>query len=1020
MVRHFLALAAILACLLAGGRARALDPAHALTQYQHQSWTYRDGMPGFVLAITQTPDGYLWIGTTAGLFRFDGQHFDSFTALTSGVEVAALLVTRSGDLWVASKAQIIRRHDGVFRPMPPTRFPGDGYIRYLSAGVGEDVWAATDAEVARFNGRVWRTIPANWGSAEAYHNPGGVWAMRVDEAGVVWTKNVTSLYFLRPGGDRFEKAKGYGGGVFDFARAPDGRLWTSDMISKRFYALPRIAATGPAGLPAQVGAPVPSAMMGWAVFDRDGALWCANGVTGGLYRVRSVTAADVGEAFTHEQGLTSATPHPVFEDREGDIWVGTTGGLDRFSPANVLTEPRISVWGVSAELGGSPDEIYLSDGRQPPGLPHSVQSLYRIGGGPPQRLPLDMQDGGLISGSLTGGALIGFSHRLVWLRNAKAEEIALPPGAKTDAPTSATRFGDDIWLFFEKAGLFHRHSGGPWTQVGGVGAGSERWIRTDREGSLWLFNATQIQRLRDGRWDFFGKGSGAPTGYVRSFLAQPGGFLIAGEFGLSEFDGRQFHTLSPERVPFLEQTVGIVADDLGGMWFRSITGIFRVPASQLEKAFTDPTFRLDPQLYDSRDGLNSPELFNGVGDQAAKGPDGRLWFLNSASLNWIDPHHLYRNAMPPPVNIQAVTVGGHVLPGGALLKLRAGTSNLQIDYAALSLQNPERVRYRYRLEGVDAAWVDAGGRRQAFYTRLQPGRYRFRVIAANNNGVWNDTGATQAFEIPPTFVQSIWFLLLCGALALAALSLAFRWRVQRVTAALQSRNDERIAERQRIARELHDTLLQGFQGLVLRFQAIMERLPADQPARAQIGETLERADEVLIAGRDRVSQLRALEAGDLAVALASAARAASVHANARFHFLVRGTARPVHPIVMEELDAIGAEAITNAFRHANADTIQATLNYGQTGVTLDIADDGVGIDSQVLAQGGREGHFGFTGMRERAEKLGAKLAISSEPGRGATIRVTLPAKVAYLPDRSPRRARLHQIIGRLINPSHSG
>lgn len=1013
-MRQVLAFVLILVCAFGGVQAHALEPARSMTQYQHTTWTFRDGIRGFVLAINQTPDGYLWVGTTAGLYRFDGQHFESFNALTGGSEVAALVVTPSGDLWAASRDKVIRRHQGTFSATPAIGFDRSQYIRYLSVGQGEEIWAATDSQVTHFIGGAWHTIPTDWGSAEGFSNPGGVWAMRVDGSGVVWTKNVTSLYFLRPGAQRFEKAEGYGGGVFDFAKAGDGRLWTSDMVSKHFYALPHIAGPGPAPPPAEIGALVPPAMMGWAAFDSDGALWCANGVSGGLYRVRSVTTSEAGEVFTHQQGLTSVTPHPLFEDREGDIWVGTTGGLDRFSPANVQIEPNVSVWGVGADLGASPNEIYFSDGRQPPGLPHGVESLYRITQGAPQRVTLDMQDSRLISGSPTGGALIGFSHKLVWLHDGKTIEVPLPPEVHSAALDSVASRGEDIWVLLHDGDLFHRHGDGAWTAVKGMSPGFERWIRTDLDGSLWVFNASELERFKNGRWEIFSKSNDTPLGSARTFLARTGGILLAGEFGLAEFDGSSFHTLSREQAPFLEQTAGIVADDRGGTWFRTISGIYRVSSDQLEKAFTDHSIHLGYQTYDGRDGLNSPELFSGVGNSAARAPDGRVWFLNSESLNWIDPRHLYRNMVPPPVSIQSLTAIGRTLAGGAPIRLKAGASNLQIDYAALSLQNPERVRYRYRLSGVDLGWVDAGNRRQAFYTRLRPGRYRFQVIAANNDGVWNDIGAVQDFTIPPTFVQSIWFLLLCGFALILAVWIAFRWRLQQVTAVIQGRHDERIAERQRIARELHDTLLQGFQGVILRFQAIMERLPSDQPARAQIGDTLERADEILISGRDRVSQLRALDAGNLAEALVAAARAASIHSDVDFKFGVHGAARALRPIVIEELVAIGAEAITNALKHAKADSVSVSLGYGQHDLTLEVRDDGVGIDAPTLAQGGRDGHFGFTGMRERAEKLKAKLSVASTKGHGATIKVIVPARVGYLPNTYRWRDRMHTLFETLV------
>jgi signal transduction histidine kinase len=346
---------------------------------------------------------------------------------------------------------------------------------------------------------------------------------------------------------------------------------------------------------------------------------------------------------------------------------------------------------------------------------------------------------------------------------------------------------------------------------------------------------------------------------------------------------------------------------------------------------------------------------------------------------------------------------GQRFPDPVDVALPKGTSGIQIDFSALSLSIPQRNQVRYRLEGVDDDWVNPGARRQAFYTNLGAGDFVFRVIASNNDGVWNTKGTALKFSIAPTFVETAWFLILCFGALLALLWAAYHFRLRQVTARLQAASEVRIAERERIARELHDTLLQGFQGLVLRFQAVAERIPAEQPVRPLLDQALERADAALIEGRDRVRQLREVErAGDLAQRLREAAAGLAIGQTACFSMKVEGRVRELHPAVREEMVSIAEEALRNAFRHADAQTIEVALSYRSGHVTLQVSDDGKGIPADILSSGKRSGHFGLVGMRERAARSGGTLAFANLPAGGAQVLLTIPAGTAYLTRRSWR------------------
>ena len=969
MLRVLAIIAVAWACF-ASKSAYALDSTRDLKQFRHTAWTTLDGMPTNISSIAQTPDGYLWLGAESGLYRFDGVRVEPSGYKLPGVSVYALAVSSTGDLWIGSPTGLYRLSQGVVAPIPPSNSVTTPGIVQIAPGRNGDVYVATMSQVARVDGQGWHVMGSNWGSSEGYAKPGGIWGLAVARDGVVWSKNLIGLYYLRPGATAFVKAEAYGGSIIDFARAPDGRLWTADTSSKHFYALPDLGPTGPPPPSPHVGAPLAPGVLGHAMFDRDGVLWAANPITSfGLYRVRSIFGEKaIVEPFKGRDGLTNDVARKPFEDREGDVWVVTAQGLDRFSPANVVTERAIPLLGLSPDISASADAVYVADGfaQNIPGRPKTHEHLYRINEGQPERLAVQVNDATVLNAEGPNGVLYGSGAPLFRIRGGAATAIDLPHGVGLAHVQSAAESGRDLWVSCTDSRLFRRR-GNTWAPftVPDVGSAGSLLVRYDRQGALWVVGSLNgaISRVIGDHIDTYEGANGPNIGQSDVFVPEAGGILVGGLLGVSRFDGQTFHTLSHDQAPYLTEVRGIVADDVNGTWFQTSRGIYRVATDQLQHAFRDRTVKLEAKLFDGRDGLTSVPPVNKFGNSAARGPDGRLWFLNVSNVVWIDPHHLFRDSVPPPVKIREVITGDQVYKARQALRLPAGASDLRVEYTALSLQNPDRVRFRYRLEGVDKAWIDAGQRGEAFYTRLGPGHYRFEVIAANNDGVWNNTGATLQFVIPPTFLQTPMFAALCAFLTGLVLWIAYTIRIRQVAAAIQARLEERLDERERIARELHDTLLQGFQGLVLRLQGIMEGLPKNLPARADLDVVLMRADEVLVFGRNRVLDLRVIDQpGGLAAALRDAADTMAAISRTRVTLLVEGTPRMLHPIVGEELAAIGREAISNAFRHANARTIDVRLIYSRTALTLRIVDDGTGIAEDVLSDG-RQGHFGLVGMR---------------------------------------------------------
>jgi len=474
---------------------------------------------------------------------------------------------------------------------------------------------------------------------------------------------------------------------------------------------------------------------------------------------------------------------------------------------------------------------------------------------------------------------------------------------------------------------------------------------------------------------------------------------LAGEHGIAIFDGERFHSLDSDRVPALVSVRDVAATETD-LWVVSISGILRFKREEAERAMRDPAAPAPSyELFNQLDGLPAAFVLSsqsGAEDVVFPRPDGRIVFLTAAGVVWLDPKNVFRNALPPPVAIRSLAAGGRVYDAPHHITLPAGSENLEIDYAALSFIEPSRVRFRYKLEGVDKDWVDPGNRREAFYTRLGPGTYRFRVVASNDAGVWNKEGATLDLTVEPTFLQSIWFKLVLAGALLALAAAVYAGRIRWETARIRRQFEIRIAERERIARELHDTLLQSVQGLVLRVQSVTNTLPAGGEPRAALEQTLDRADVVLSEGRERVRDLRppTTDVGLLQM-LINAAEDLISGQQPSFRITVEGAQRALLPAMQEEVLRIAEEAIRNAVQHAKAKVIEAIVTYDRFSLRLLVRDDGAGIDPEVAGMGRRAGHFGLVGMTERAARIGGRLTISRRKQSGTDVLLIVPARKAY-------------------------
>ena len=502
---------------------------------------------------------------------------------------------------------------------------------------------------------------------------------------------------------------------------------------------------------------------------------------------------------------------------------------------------------------------------------------------------------------------------------------------------------------------------------------------------------------------------GLGEGWVRGFYIDKNGTLwVPTEGGLSRIKDGHILTLTSQNGLPCNTVHWMMEDDAQSVWLYLSCGLVRVGRSELDAWTSHPTQTIQVTVFDSSDGVSSHRFTGAHNSVVAKSADGKLWFVRPGGVSVIDPHHLAFNKLPPPVHIEQIIADRKTywrnVSGEAPLspELPPLVRDLTIDYTALSLVAPKKTRFRYLLEGQDRDWKEVVNDRQVQYSNLPPRTYRFRVLASNNSGVWNEAGATLDFSIAPAYYQTRWFKALAVASAIGVVWAGYRGRVRQVARRYQRRLDERVNERTRIARELHDTLLQSFHGLLLQFQTAAYLLP-ERPAeaRAQLDGAIVHAARAITEGRDAVQGLRAstLERNDLGIAIRALGDALASDTSAskppEFSVAVEGGTRDLHPIVRDEIYKIAAEALRNAFRHAQAGRVEVEIHYDDEQFRLRVRDDGRGIDPEVLANQGLEGHYGLRGMPERAGLIEGKLAVWSEVGAGTEVELWLPAGIVY-------------------------
>ena len=965
-----------------------------LDDMAHMSWTRRDGAPSDIAALAQTQDGFLWIGSRRGLFRFDGLHFQAYPFTPEdpplpASDISALAADRDGGLWIGY------RMGGISHLLGGVKTDYDRHSGLISQST-EQLLCRPDGTVwATADGRLMQLTRGNWEDFSVRHGlaSDGLYSLFFDKDNNLWTADKGHIFELAKNQPTFQLVDVPVRTVNQFAQRPDGTLWISEAW-KSVRPLHDQQGIDPVRIP---GVPV-------MLVDQDGTLWLANEF-GGITRIRfPANGKREVENFGPADGLTDGQTRAILQDKQGSIWVATARGLDRFRPSHLVQFRGVQLDYYPALLADNKGGIWLHDMDKP---------LMHLAGG-------QLSFTGVGHGS---SALFKDRDGAIWMFDQITRDFYRYPedgGRPLRIASPSVARDVETWCLgidqqgallgcFEGHGLW-RYTG-EWHQVIAPGLPEESplSLATGARGRTWLGYAhNQIVLKDENGYTLFDQRQGLAVTSVYTLYDEGGLVFAGGSDGVAAFDGHRFHTLRLRTPELLRGTSGIVRDHSDDLWFNAGQGVVRIPSAEWRHALKDFNYTMDFQLIGEQDGLIGSPAQNKPSPSAVIDAAGLLWFATSGHLVSIDPARVRQASSVPNVMLQAVFVNGNPTQQTGTAPLFADALHLktvEFDYSGIDLNSPERVTYQYLLEGQDKDWQDVGTRRQAYYTNLSPGKYRFRVRAATGTGPWNELRSPVSLTVTPAFYQNTWFRLLCLLLICVTLWLIYRARLKFLTLQMQERLEERARERVRIARDLHDTLLQGVQGLMLRFHFATEQLASDEPVRAVLRDALDRADEVIQEGREKVRELRAeaAPAAELETHLRKVASALENDGTQQIDLRVHGEPRVLHPTVSDELYCIGREALTNAVRHAQATRVVLELTYDVKELRLSCTDNGRGVSPEILQAGFKEGHWGMLGMHERANNLGGKLALASTPGAGTELQISLASHKAYAKSGSPTR-----------------
>lgn len=955
-------------------------------QLRHFAWQAEDGSPTNIQGIAQSPDGFIWLASATGLYRFDGVSFERIPLEggddSQSLQVASVAAAPNGDIWIGYDwGGMAVYRGGHLRAANPVR-PDKASV-YVAVTRDGALWARTTGRkgnrLVRFKDGRWTDIDASWNLPIGTNSI----AMLVSRDGSFYLVNPDGIRRLRPGARRFEFQPleiGYGPTIGEDQR---GRIWIAD-ADRLFRVEFGKGRVGPV-------TPLPhSNLYRRLAFDTDNAAWLA-GTETGVYRLlpdrtgeRYRTDASM---FDDQKGLSSPVTLSMLRDSEENIWVGTLLGIDRFSARRAIKHAGLPLSYVFDTFAGANREAYLI----------ANNSLWRVGKTGPEELT-QIRGAETICGD-KDGIVVATPSALFAYANGGIRTIPLPqiPGDPEPRIYACAFDPEGRLLLSVGRHPLYRREGREWRPVApALPEIAYGFLPAPGGGTLAVYPKDRIVRIAAGKMETLWSASQGSIGFIKTAAAGRKCTLFGAQNGLGCLAGKKMKLLSAATYPQLTNVSGIVETPQGWTWLIALPGIMRVRTDELDAAFDAPGRSLSFQSFGAEDGFRGETMMmhprNVIADRF-----GRLWFFTTKGLVSLDLAGVEGTPRAPRVVIKSLTSNGRKFPSSRWIELPVGTRDFQVDYTATALTDPKGTTFRYMLEGIDTHWNEAGDRRQAFYTNLSPGRYRFRLSAVSSAGISSRDEAFIDVEIKPRFFQTRTFAVVCIALLLLFAILLYRWRLHSLAVRLGERMQERLEERERIARELHDTLLQGVSGLLLQFQSLAARVGPDQKLRDDMEAALDRAENLVVEGRNRVRNLRAGDGPrDLEETLALALTQPGFDHPIKVKMERTGSVRPVTGAAAEELAAIAAEAMSNSIRHGRAKTLTVTMSFHVHGLDVAVEDDGVGIAQEIATAGERPGHFGLIGMRERAKRLQGTLNIASPKNGGTRITISVPSRCAYL------------------------
>jgi signal transduction histidine kinase/ligand-binding sensor domain-containing protein len=991
--------------------AFALDPGKHLTQYGHTAWRMEDGvLPGQPMALAQTRDSYLWIGTRSGLVQFDGVKFVPLPeaageSLRSSM-ILSLLADRDGSLWIGTGDGIEHWRDGHLTHYPQQVARTFGYVQSIIQSRDGVIWLNREPTS---NDHVGALCSIQGAALRCFNRQDGVdlvggLDVLEDKDGSLWTHDYSTLIHWDPRNHRVLPGGLSGLGEYrSFQRIILDTDGTVLMALDQSGSRPGLAyARDGRSEPFKAGSFDAYRVATMAVLrDSRGSLWIGTDVDG-IYRV-SGTQVD---HYTKTEGLSNDSINAIFEDRESNIWVATKVGVDRFRdvvPYTYSVHEGLSNNEVGAVLAGGDGTIWINnldslDALHPDGAVTSLHGGKELPGAVVGSLMEDHKK--RIWVGIDSGLQIFDGHVFKKLQRRDGRPIGRVKSAVEDrdgdvwaVTTSPSPLGAILHFAADELREEILHDQLPVAEAG--------YVVADPHGGIWVpADDDKLAHWNHGRAELIDLRSASSMTYPSTptgLVMRPDGTLIESTTaGLVIIRNGHVRTLSVgQGLPCL--SIWGFTDTAESLWMSSECGAIELRYSELERWWTDSTVRPRTRVVGPLDGVQT-SVTNSF-PRVTHSADGRVWFANDTALQMIDPRAAPVPPVPlAPVQIEQLVADGKAYPLAGEVALPILARDVRIDYTSPSFAAPQRVVFQYRLDGLDDKWVDAANRRQAFFNKLQPGLYRFRVRAGTSGMRWSDAESVVAFRVPPRFYQTSWFMCLAVGATLILAYLMYAARIDAIKRGLRAKLQVRLDERERIARDLHDTLFQDIQGVLLTIDNSTNKLAAGDPTRQALKNALLRSDRVIADSRERVLELRAedVERRTIGTALNRVGNDLSTlyERAPSFRVIELGTEEFLHPLVFEEVFHIGREALLNAFRHSGAEQVETEILFARDVLSIRITDNGVGIDERMLSEGGKPGHFGLRGMYERAQRIGAKLAIRSKPGAGTEVALSIARAIA--------------------------